>query len=328
MRLREMKRKLLDAKDGIQSLIVEPTGNSTKVINLDHFLKAIKKLKEIETLDFVIDPILDDGEIGGHYINKFNISNNAAATLNNNYKQLVDAFELLTNILDKMVNPQPDFTLSVKLYDLDEFGELSDLINNFQKRVLSPLNFLSEKTFVGELEAGSRWINITLGSFLALKLLTGVVSASFDILTHDYQKYLVAAELVKQYEKQNNDINDFRNFLEKQVEEVYINRASLLIESIKNDTSINEEERSKLNSMKEEQINELRISLIKSMEETTKQIDKGLEIYTTLDKPIEDRFQIELPDFSKLLSLRKQGKLLSHGDTTKDQTNKKGSKIK
>lgn len=312
MRLREIKHRVEEAEDGIRSLKMDRQANATVVVNLDVFLKAAGSLKDIEVLDFVIDPILSDKEFGGHYINYFNMSNDSAARLEKLKDKLIYALELIEAILDKLVYPQSPLSLSIKLYPIEDFRDINEFINTFQKKVLAPLNFMNEKIAVADLETGSKWINITIGTYLGFKLLTSVITSAFDILTHDYQKYRIASDIISQYEKENVEINGLRVFIEKQVEETYLRQASLIIENLKEDTSIPDEEKERLLKMKEEQINELRISLTKSLEETSKQIDKGLEIYASLDMPKDERAQIELPDFTKLTSLKKEWKLLSH----------------
>lgn len=315
MRLREMKHVVNTQKAAIYSLDIDQKGSASQinVVNWDLVLRAVSELKKIGVLDFVIDPIIGDDQFGSHFVNSFNMSNKLASRLDSYYKNLINAFDILDAILDKMVEPQPELTLSLKLYELGEFKELNEFISNFQKRILAPLNYLNESVEVGELESGSKWINLTLKSYLGFQLLTSVISSSFDLLIHDYQRYRIAAEIVDQYVSQNNESNGFKTFIESQMEELFMKRASIIFEELKEMKDLPAHQKKKLLELNNEQINELRVTLVKSLEETTRQIDKGLEIYEALDKPKEERLHIQLPNFSKLLSLRKEGKLLTLG---------------
>ena len=305
MRLRDIQKILNDHKDGINAIkFGKPNSlNVIEVSGYDRVYKAMLNLKKIPALRPAIESLINS-DIGKNAVGSIGYKPEQVNQLNKNLSNVKIGIKILDTLLLELVEKQTELTLCIKLYEFKNFQEFSQFCSDFNKKILSPIGKLNDEVYLSQLETGSKWINICLGSLLSVSLLTSIFRVSFDILIHDYQHFRVVNELIEKYEDQNNQMSEFNKFIEEEQKKIYFEKSESIIETIKNDDKLSTEDKTKFLDLKEQELNELKIAISKSIEESTKQIEKGLEITQALDIPESKRYA--LPDYTALLYKNKQ----------------------
>lgn len=301
MRLREILniiRTNYKALENLERKALPAVGYDT-INNYQNIKNAIENLGEIEIFKKKVANILSE-EFEGILLNSIKIESNKAVKFLNKVNLFKNEIILLKDVLENLLNVQDELTLSIKLYEFNNFKDFSNFCNNFNKKVLAPLGRLQEDVAIGDFEIGSRWINIVFQTTLGLALVTHIFRASFDILIHDYEKYRIVHAMVERYEKDNAKLDSFNKFLLEDKDKLFYEKTEEIIQNLKENHEL---------TIKDEDLNEFKTSIKLSMEESHKLLDKGLEIYQALDVPAEKRYQ--LPDYKELVPFLLEKKLLT-----------------
>lgn len=302
MRLREIQNIINTNYKGLDTLTFQDSPHKDYKIlnNYQPFQQSMKNLSEIEIFKEKISNILS-GELEGHSSNTVKINPQKAQTAMRAINILKQEIKLLKNVLDNLLEEQNKLTLSIKLHNFENFKDFSSFCNNFNKKVLAPVGRLQEDITIGDFEIGSRWINIVFQTTLGLALITHIFRSSFDILIHDYEKYRIVNEMVESFERENDRLEEFNKFIQKDKEKLFYTKTDEIITDLKENHDLN---------INEEELNELKNSIKLSMEESHRLLDKGLEIYQALDIPQEERY--ELPNYKELIPFLSDNKLLAN----------------
>lgn len=301
MRLREILNIINENYNNLSKLSLAQRHDGYITIgNLQIVKKSLLNIQEIEVFSKRANSIL-----GSQFVDiiddRISVQKHIADPLKLRIQEFEKELLTLKRILDNLLNEQDELTLSIKLYEFENFKEFSDFCNSFNKKILEPLRRINEEVKVGEFEIGSRWINIIVGTTLGVQLLTYTFHSAFDILIHDYQKFKIVQNMVSAYEEQNERLNDFNDFLEAEKSKLFYEKSEDIFNLLKENDDFSLE--------KEEEINEFKNSIKISLEESYKLIDKGLELYQALDVPSEKRY--ELPNYKELIPYKKDTKYLS-----------------
>jgi hypothetical protein len=303
MRIREIYDIIIKNEDNINIDATNLGNNNIAISKYDITTKALKNISKIKGLEIPIDELFNKNYGAPAVSDNLIYSSAQYNALTKDLDAIKSSVSLLKNVLIQHVDIQDQNTISLKLYEFENFKEFSDFTTALNNRLFAPLNKLNIDIKVGDFEKGSHWIDIIIGSSLGLSFIVNIVRQSYDILIHDHAKFKVLQDTISHFEKNGTKIEGLDEYLELQINQVYDKRIDNVITGVANDKILSPEEVQIINKLEADRLNELKSAIKFSIDETSKQIEKGLRIYQALDIPEEKRYK--LPTY-KQLSLKKK----------------------
>ncbi|MDM8543641.1 hypothetical protein QUF90_21415 [Desulfococcaceae bacterium HSG9] len=301
MRLIEIQKLIKENKQKIFNVTCRTHQKNLKFTSFKAFVEGMHNLKVIKAFEPYVEKILAT-EPGKYLIDEFTVDQEQANALNAILKDFKDDVKYIDKFLNTFLESEKNETIILlKLYEFKSFDKYCKFIDSLNKKILLPLNRINEPIYFEGFDIGSNWQKILIGSLLGVSLISHITRTSFDILIHDYQKYKVVSELVDQYKKQNSEVEEIRKFVkfvDNKKEEINNQKAKEILKKIRNDKKITTEDKKRIPTNDSELLN----AISKSIEETSKQIEKGLEIYQAIDVPPEKRYSF--PNFQEILKIK------------------------
>jgi hypothetical protein len=273
-----------------------------KVSNIESVYKYLEKLKEINPIKRDIDYLFEKFDYIITEQLELSISRDDFTNLKKEIEDLKFKCNSIKEILNQIIQPQDENTISFKLYEFNSFSDFSDFCNDLNKKILVPLDRLKIKVQLGELEMGSAWLSIIIGTGLGVLLITAIIRQAFDILIHDYQKFKVASKVIEGLEMEESAIAEFNKKVLEQKEKIINERVEQIFVDAKNDSEFPKD-------IDDGELSELKIAIKLSLESMEKHIDKGLMVYQALDVKENERYK--LPDFTELIAIKQPPKLIT-----------------
>lgn len=307
MRLRNILNELENCKETLELKKASVGGSLIKILNFGSLIDTLFRLNEFSFLKNYITPIEKEpffSKTIGEVINLSTENYNKLEMVVQNLKKTIN---LAITILKEIVSDQDTDTISLKLYDMKEFEEFVSFNDDLYKKILRPITLCGIDIEIGELEEGSRWQSLIIHSYIGLSLLFYIFRAASDFMIYDVQKNRVVNQIVETYieiGKSENELNQIKADFEKARKNELGKQADGVINELKDIVKEHPDENVEKILTNETSLNELCTSIQTSIDLSYKYIDKGLEIYQSLNIPEEKR--IELPNFQELLSKKQQ----------------------
>lgn len=305
MRLRDIKEKILDNRTNLNLETVGRTGDNFTLKGMKNTKEALLNLKGIPGLTKRIEEIILTNVILQSHTDQVYIEIQLAQNLINLINSLKNESLVILNLINELVTDKNSLTFSIKLQPLDKFNDFSDTIHTFEKVILRPITLLGEEVIIGDLEHGSRWMDIVFTSIVSYYCFAGIVEKSFDIYIDKYQKKKALEIVLNTYEHSAETVNILRKSEEEKFKEIC---------SLATDNLIQELQTNDLLSTKSKEINELctksRNDLQFAIEKQEELIEKGLEIYQTIENG--DQEHRKIPNFAQKESLISSQKMIKN----------------
>jgi hypothetical protein len=306
MRLRDILSIINQEVRNIENITfsTDQIPNTAKVnYNISKLNTALASLEKLKTLDFLyqdIELLLSKYPSIMTTRQLINVEENAYKTIARIIEEIKSKCALASQILEQVVAPQDENTISFKLFKFENFEEYIKFCDDLNVKILNPINRLNIDIQLGELEAGSKWLSIVFMTSLGIMLFTSIARQSFDILIHDYQSYRIVNNMNKSLELEQDILEAYNKKLIEKIKKENEERSKQIVSELESDL--------KEKDLSDEELSELQNSVRISMELLSKYIDKGLEIYQAINVKEENRYQ--LPDFKQLLLAKEPQKLL------------------
>jgi len=302
MRLREMLLLIDETMPMINTIqfVENPQTNSYTIKNIKKIYNHLRNFAEIEILKNDIDLLLSEHTYLISEENFVNLEKTIFLDCRAKLNTIKSKCTMVKGLLTQIVQPQNENTISFRLYEFEDFNEFTNFCEDLNNKILVPLRRLNIDIQLGELEIGSKWISIVFKIGLGVMLFTAIVRQTFDILIYDYQELRVAKAVTESLELGNEILDEYNKKIIKRMEAIKLEKADQIINEIKEADGFNLKDNGELS--------ELRVAIKFSMDSLEKHIDKGLEVYQALNLKNDERYK--LPDFTKLLELKKPQKLL------------------
>jgi len=210
----------------------------------------------------------------------------------NNFKSVVNSFH---TVLDQIVGEAKDNIISIKFPQTNDLDDLAKAANDlhiiFSQVIIN--DKIEGQIKIDNVESGSIWIDIFVGSLLAVRLI-GQLTWSAAVVYKKIQEGRIVEKFVNALNVKNDSLEDMR---QKQKDQL-----ALLVELEANHLYDDNFDSSKKDS---EQIERLKNS-IKLLAEL---IDKGAEVHPSLNVP--EQVSNLFPKMENILTIESQIKKLS-----------------
>lgn len=305
MRLKEIKQKIIENQNFLKLKNTGTNGNNLIVNGFTNSKQALLNLKEIPGLQKLVNEILASNVILQSHTDQVIIDSQLGNNLINSINRLREESIIISNLISELYPEQRDLTFSIKFQPLDKFGDFSETIHTLEKIILRPISILGEEVIIGELEHGSRWMELVFTSVISYYCFAGVVEKAFDIFIDKYQKKNALDLVIKTFNHSEETINLLRKSEENRFKEICSLATDELIKELKSNEKL---------SAKSKEINELcdksRNTLQFAIEKQEELIEKGLEVYQTIENG--DQEHRKIPDFSQKEALITSRKMISN----------------
>lgn len=257
------------------------TSNSsyTSVSGWDIFLDAYNKLHEISFLNEDISNLIRSvPEIYRHQ-NKFVVANNEWSKINRNRDKLVASMENVINLYESMeLNSDEKTGIDIKLPKCDDFSDFKKCIDELEFILYKCPFFKAEGEDLrfNTLDVGSMWLNF---------LIIGVSIGAASIILNNIAAFLDKCSIVRSHknivEQQELQLQSMKMEEEKKneilngINQIYQAQVDTVISELENETGV------KLKDGEERGV------VSQAFDKANTLIDKGLQIYSTIDSPKE-----------------------------------------
>ncbi|MCZ8160128.1 MAG: hypothetical protein O9275_05145 [Microcystis sp. LE19-196.1B] len=292
MRLRDIKQKIVDNKNLLNLEDLGRVGENLVIRGMSNTKQALLNIKGIPGLTKRVEEILAANIILQAHADQVHIEYHLAQSLIILVNNLKNESQIILNLINELLPEKQSLTFSIKLQPLEKFSDFSETIHTFEKVILRPISLLGEDVIIGELDHGSRWMDIMFNSLISYYCFAGIVEKSFDIYIDKYQKKKALEIVLNTFNHSAETINSLKRSEEENFKQIC---------SIATDSLIKELQNNEILSPKSKEINDLciksRNDLQFAIEKQEELIEKGLEIYQTLEKG--DQEHRKIPDFSQ-----------------------------
>jgi hypothetical protein len=220
MRLREIK-KIIEDNLPLIAFNAEKTGGSVVVTN---YLKAINAINNLADFMFVSDEINSLKGMPWVYYNK---SREERVIIDDQtfrgFNIVVDSIKGKCNTVIELINeaiPEENVnSISVKLPDYKELNQLSRFFSELDKSLGQAIinDTIEGKVELQNFDSGSLWIEIVVGSGIALSFIAGLTWSAMVIR----KKFLEGDILIKKIEAmgiKNESLKEIQTTIEKELE--------------------------------------------------------------------------------------------------------------
>ncbi|XDD41745.1 hypothetical protein AB3N58_10525 [Leptospira sp. WS60.C2] len=297
MRLNVMYELLEKYKDSIK-LKNQVENNNHVLVGILDSQEALEQLKLIPALTEPINELQRKFSLRAIDTNKIAISGESTVLFKQEILLLKNKIELLSEVLDKMVTKESTFEIYIKLFEINDLEELEKLINNLRKIVFLPLTSLDGTVELTGFDVGSKYLNLLLSSAFIFHFFSGMLKEASDLYIYSFQKMVMANKLVETYNFSEEALKEFKEKTSNEYNQSLLEKA----EKICNSPEISE----KITNDKQ---NEFRNNTKFAIDELAKLMDKGLEIYHSIEAPPESR--VNFPNYEKFKEVKGSQKLLS-----------------
>jgi len=285
----------------------------TRISNLEKAFESFKELSNISSFTGKIESIFKFEPFNNLKLDAINIDTGTANSIQNSISSIVTNATLLKEILEDQIIKSDLDSFSILLPQLKGFSDYSNFFNTMDKIVLLPLFGESEIEITG-FDVGSKWINIYVSTAVGIFIFTQVVRQSFDLYIKDYHQAKTMEVMIKSYNASHAAQEEFLKIIKTNYEASLLERTNTALSEIEKkypDT---------INKKSDTEINDYKNNLKFSIEEMSKLIDKGLEIYKAIEDDKDNDPIFDIPNFkdkNKLLKNSEQ-KLLGHSPEKKE----------
>jgi hypothetical protein len=288
MRLRLIQKVLEVTANNLQVPAEGISGTTNyRVSGIQSAFSAVKKIEETGVLQTEVQRVLSSIVFETN-LDSLVIDHGNYSVLTSSLTTLRERSTSLFNALHDLIQDDSQETVSFKLPDLIKFDELSHLIEDLKK--------ILEQSFVNEyingkvdfqgFDRGSAWMELAVGSLLAVQILGGMVKFIQDLI--DFQQKHKAKEIILK------DL-DVQADARKQISEALKKELDLFTEqgtqSLLRQAGIPEDN------------NELKKRFEYSIKTLSEWIERGLEVHPSLTAPLET--QRLFPDAERILEAMK-----------------------
>lgn len=305
MRLKDTLNLLQEQIPKLSGIKYEPLGgNVTRISNLQEGMLALSNLTEISAFIDDIDNIAAIPEFNNLITDKITIPVNLHTTFAGYISSIITKGLLLQKVLEKQI-PQNDLdSFNILLPKLKSFTEYSSFFNEMDKIVLRPLNGES-KIEITSFDVGSEWINIAIDTAIGSIIFAFIIRLGFELFTKDYHQYKLKKTIIKSFQAGQKAQEEFL----KINNERYVKALEEKTENCFNEINNNCPEFIKNKS--DSDIKEYKTNLKFSLEQMSKFIDKGMEVYVAIENSKKNIIP-SIPNFKdkKKLIEENQQKLL------------------
>jgi hypothetical protein len=290
MRLREIQNILGQADLRDSNLLFQPPNALTNLINFKGFISIIKAIpiyqSAIETLEA--------SEIFTTTSDTLTVNEETQIRILSIATYVSQSAYALLKVSEYLIDTLEAEEISIKLANTSDLGVLINDINNINKAITQII--LNEKINgrleIRSLETGSKWINLYLGSILAVSI-TASVAWSGAVVYKKIQEGKLFSEYARGLAVKNDALQEIA---EKQSEAL-----STLVDE--------EAKRIQVEFYDDDKDNENFERIKYSIKLFSELIEKGTEVHPALNAP-EDVKNL-FPDFGKLEFVTSKKKLLS-----------------
>jgi hypothetical protein len=280
--------------------------------NGNHILVGIveskEPLEELKRIPVLHEPILNllrKYSLSSIDTDKLIISPESSVSFKNELSQIKNRISLLAEIVGDMVKRESAFEIYLKLYEINDLEELEKLIISLRKIVFLPITNLEGQVELTGFDVGSKYFNLLLSSAFVFQVFSSLLKESSDLYVHSYQKMIMANKLLESYQLTEDTIKEFKEKTSAEYENSLIERT----EKICNSPNVKE------NLANKNEI-EFKNNTKFAIDELVKLMDKGLEIYHSIEAPLELRQNF--PNYEKFKELKSSQKLLSNQEANGD----------
>lgn len=291
MRLREIQIILSKADFENGRLIRDSSGYFS---NINGFKKFVSEIKGIPIYSEEVSDI-EDSELYVTTSNVLNVSNDERKlSIMSVASYLFNSADALYKSANKLIDKLDDNSISVKLRNLNDYNllvsDMADLQKCISQIILHPK--IDGKLEIDSWENGSRWLNLYLGSVLAVGI---VASAAWSgaVVYKKAQEGRIFAEYARGLAIKNDSVEEIAA---KQQEAI----SALVSEEAK---------RIQVKFYDEDEDNENFERIKFSIKLFSELVEKGTEVHPALTAP--ESVQNLFPDFKNLESIVSQTKLLT-----------------
>lgn len=184
MRLREMKEIL---SENLPKLKLDAKAKqNTSSIEIQNCESVIDALFNLERLDFLKEYIQAAKSVQSIFYSRLEVTiveNNIYANFSNIINRITSSSNAVIQAINQAISEQSEFSISVKLPPMNNLNELTQ----FSKELDTALSqVLINKHFDGKVvlqnfESGSNWLEVIVGSMMALKAVSDLVKYAIDI---------------------------------------------------------------------------------------------------------------------------------------------------
>lgn len=300
MRQREMQMILANAVKKDFGLNGVNQAGGYKFTNLIRFKKF---LHGIEALTMFKDEIhlLKNSPLFSTALDELIVNPGVGLQIHAQSAYLSNAAEALLRVLNTMLVPQDENTVSILLPKPANFHSLINVLTAFEKSISQVItnDKINGNLKINTWEAGSFWIELFLGTQAAVLLIAGV-AWSAAVIAKKYNEAAILAQHVRSLKIKNESLDDI---LEKQKE-----MTSLLIE--------NETEQLLVKHFNKESDPELSERLKFAVKTFAELIQQGAEVHPALNAP--EQVSNLFPNFKSLDTITSQIKQIE--STKKEST--------
>lgn len=299
MRLRDMQKTL---RNNLEKFAYEfnSSSNNYRIENIQESNISAQALSKIDALQESFSEILSTNTIMNSIVDSMTVDVNLYSKFSTSVAQAKKMSEGIFVVLNSMIPEQDPDNFSIKLPDMESFGDFAELVNDFNNVIFNPLTRIGENVILREFDVGSRWIDIKFKAITGSLLFVQLIKFSFEIYRNDYQKAKSINLTLDMIKSGSEQIDTLHKLRKDQMEAEKTSSSSTVMGKLK--------ESEKVKKMTQSELNELQNSVHFSIDHLVKLIDKGLEVYHAIDAPEE--VQKALPDFSKKLEYLNTQKLL------------------
>lgn len=279
MRLRNIYMICLDNMEKVKTVTGKPNPNNnsyTVVDGWDTFLESYKVLTKVPYLQPNADEIYKSVPDIYRYQNTFSISNSDWNKMNRNINALTCIMDDVIRLYESMeLNCEEHLGIDIKLPKCDDFADFIKCMEELDF-ILYKCPFFKiqgEDLKFNTFDVGSLWLNFVIAGATVSVILNNL-AAFFDkcMIIKSHKKTLEQQELIIQSMEIEN--KEKENML-KTINKLYQAQVDNCIAELESETGISLED------------GEQRGVVCQAFEKTNLLIDKGLQIYSTIDSPNE-----------------------------------------
>jgi hypothetical protein len=288
MRLRLIQKVLEATTNNLQvSSETIPGTNNFRVLGIQSVFSAVKKTEETGVLQTEVQRVLSS-IVFETSLDSLVVDHSSYSALTSSLSTLRERSISLFDALQDLIQDDSQETVSFKLPDSIKFDELSHLIEDLKK--------ILEQSFVNEyingkvdfqgFDRGSAWLELAVGSLLAVQILGGMVKFIQDFI--DFQQKHKAKEIMlKDLDVQADARKQISEALKKELD-LFADQG---IQSLLQQAGVPKDN------------NELKARFEYSIKTLSQWIERGLEVHPSLTAPPET--QRLFPDAERILESMK-----------------------
>ena len=291
----------LEKVEAIKGTVSASNSSYTMVSGWDSFLEAYSKIKEIAFLNKDISNLISSVPEIYHHQNKFSVTNTEWNRINLNKSKLVASMINVIDLYESMgLNAEEQMGLDIKLPKCEDFFDFKKCIDELEF-ILYKCPFFKiegEDLKFKSLDVGSMWLNfLVIGvSIGATSILLNNIAAFLDKCIAVRSHKVTVAQQELQLQSMTME-EEQKEHLLKGIQQIYQAQVDVIISELEKETNVDLRD------------GEERGVVSQAFDKANALIDKGLQIYSTIDSPKEIKALFE-PIEMKYLSISENLKML------------------